>query len=105
MKPWEDREWRPYADGAAIWTDTEDGRRAVADVHGPGQDALTAHIVALLECRPSIPHSAVCFFKDGDKWCCVHGDFVNLQESPAGFGDTFDEAMDDLERTRKAESC
>jgi hypothetical protein len=44
----------------------------------------------------SIPHDAVCFFRDGDKMCCVFGDFVNLQESPAGFGDNFDEALEDL---------
>lgn len=31
-------------------------------------------------------------FMDGDKWCAVHHDFVNLQESPAGFGDSPDEA-------------
>jgi hypothetical protein len=27
-------------------------------------------------------------FKDGTAWCATHPDFVNLQESPAGFGDT-----------------
>jgi hypothetical protein len=48
----------------------------------------------------SLPPSAVCFFKDGDKWCCVYGDFVNLQESPAGFGDTFEDAMNDLSPTK-----
>ena len=46
---------------------------------------------------PSIPDHAVCFFKDGDQWCCVGGDFINLQESPAGFGDTFDQALDHLQ--------
>ena len=43
-----------------------------------------------------IPLYAACFFKDGDAWCCVRGDFVNLQESPAGFGATRDDALDDL---------
>lgn len=52
--------------------------------------------------RKSIPDSAICFFKDGDKWCCVNADFVNLQESPAGFGDTFDEALSDLQKARAA---
>lgn len=47
----------------------------------------------------SIPDHAVCFFRDGNKWCCVNGDFVNIQESPAGFGDTFDAALADLEVT------
>lgn len=40
-----------------------------------------------------VPDDAACFFKDGSAWCCVRGDFVNLQESPAGFGDTMEEAL------------
>lgn len=35
-------------------------------------------------------------FKDGDKWCATDGSFVNLQQSPAGFGDTKLEAMASL---------
>ena len=31
--------------------------------------------------------------RDGNQWCAMRGDFINLQESPAGFGDT---AMDAL---------
>lgn len=27
-------------------------------------------------------------FRDGNAWCAVHPDFINLQESPAGFGET-----------------
>lgn len=27
-------------------------------------------------------------FLDGEQWCCTDWNFVNLQESPAGFGDT-----------------
>lgn len=27
-------------------------------------------------------------FKDGNQWCITRQDFINLQESPAGFGDT-----------------
>ena len=33
---------------------------------------------------------------DGNSWCATRGDFVNLQESPAGFGDTALEALADL---------
>lgn len=47
---------------------------------------------------PALPAAAVCFFKDGDRWCCVNGDFINLQESPAGFGETFEEALDELRK-------
>ena len=43
-----------------------------------------------------VPKEALCFFRDGNAWCCVHGDFANLQETPAGFGETFSEALDDL---------
>ena len=46
--------------------------------------------------RP-IPHNALCFFLDGNQWCCVFGDFINLQESPAGFGDSFETAMASLQ--------
>lgn len=46
--------------------------------------------------QSGVPHNALCYFKDGDKICCVFGDFINLQESPAGFGDTNEEALTDL---------
>lgn len=40
---------------------------------------------------------AGCVLKmDGDQWCATRTDFVNLQESPAGFGDTALEAMASL---------
>lgn len=35
-------------------------------------------------------------FMDGNAWCCVGPDFVNLQESPAGFGATREDAMADF---------
>jgi hypothetical protein len=34
--------------------------------------------------------------RDGSSWCCKFQDFVNLQESPAGFGDTCIEAIANL---------
>jgi ribosomal protein S5 len=33
---------------------------------------------------------------DGNRWCATKGSFVNLQESPAGFGITALEAMAEL---------
>lgn len=50
-----------------------------------------------------IPSSATCFYKDGNQWCCVFGDFINLQESPAGFGSSWDDALADLETNVAAE--
>ncbi len=35
-------------------------------------------------------------YMDGDQWCATRGDFVNLQESPAGFGPTALMAFADL---------
>jgi len=35
-------------------------------------------------------------FMDGDMWCATHLDFVNLQESEAGFGKTKAEAIKEL---------
>lgn len=54
---------------------------------------------------PAVPPQALCFFMDGNKRCCVHGDFRNLQEDPAGFGDTDDEAYRDLLRQLECETC
>lgn len=50
-----------------------------------------------------IPHDAICISKDGDKMRCVFGDFIKLQESPAGFGDDFAEALADLGLQAKRE--
>ncbi len=38
-------------------------------------------------------------FLDGDAWCAVLHDFINLQESDAGFGETPEAARASLERT------
>ena len=35
-------------------------------------------------------------FMDGSQWCATRKDFVNLQESPAGFGATAREALSEL---------
>lgn len=37
-------------------------------------------------------------FVDGNKWCAVAPDFVNLAESLAGFGDTPEDARNALEK-------
>jgi hypothetical protein len=37
---------------------------------------------------------------DGNSWCAYRDGFINLQESNAGFGDTPDEAIKDLEVSR-----
>lgn len=42
------------------------------------------------------PEKKVIFKQDGDKICATFDDFVNLQESPAGFGDTEAEAKANL---------
>jgi hypothetical protein len=35
-------------------------------------------------------------FMDGNAWCAVAPDFINLQESPAGFGETREAAINAL---------
>jgi len=42
------------------------------------------------------PDDAVVLYKDGDQWCAVRQDFINLAESDAGFGYTADEAINQL---------
>lgn len=54
-------------------------------------DNKYAGYVPFLACpRHGGPNTRV--YKDGDMWCAVKPDFVNLQESPAGFGKTPQEA-------------
>lgn len=50
----------------------------------------TGYVPALACPRHSGPK--VRTFMDGNAWCAVHPDFVNLQESDAGFGATKEEA-------------
>lgn len=35
---------------------------------------------------------------DGDSWCAHGGDFIDLQESIAGFGDTPNSAVEDYRK-------
>jgi hypothetical protein len=37
--------------------------------------------------------------KDGNAWCAHFDDFINLQESIAAYGDTPQQAVDELRRT------
>jgi len=36
------------------------------------------------------------WYREGDKWCATAGNFKNLHESPAGFGDTLLESFAEL---------
>jgi hypothetical protein len=36
--------------------------------------------------------------RDGSKWMAVYNDFINLAVSPAGFGDTQEEAVNALKQ-------
>ena len=40
-----------------------------------------------------IDETGVLYTKDGDQWCAALEDFVDLHDSPAGFGDTKREAL------------
>lgn len=37
------------------------------------------------------------YFMDGDMWCAVLPDFIDLHDSPAGFGPTKEDALADLQ--------
>jgi hypothetical protein len=41
------------------------------------------------------------FFQDGNQQCAVRPDFINLQESLAGFGDTNAKALEALEASER----
>src|ERR1035438_10069454 len=87
-------------------------KNRIAELKGEGEITLQRdrrvlavggmELINEIEHAPSVPHNAVCFFQDGDKMCAVFGDFVNLQESPAGFGADFEEAMNDLQEHKAA---
>lgn len=49
------------------------------------------------------PEKKIIYKQDGDKICATFDDFVNLQESPAGFGDTEAEAKASLFQAIHAE--
>ena len=52
----------------------------------------------------SSKNTTVRYFRDGNQWACVPDDFLNAQESPVGFGDTPQDAAEDLYREQaKAE--
>jgi len=40
-------------------------------------------------------------YMDGNAWCATRPDFINLQESLAGFGDTEQEAIANLVEQEK----
>lgn len=54
--------------------------------------------VVTLTVERLMPEDHLCLFRDGNQWCCVRPNFVNLQESPAGFGKTMIGAYHDLIR-------
>lgn len=50
--------------------------------------------IALPEKPQAKPHLKM----DGNQWCATGPGFTNLQESPAGFGDTPEKAIADLQK-------
>jgi hypothetical protein len=46
-----------------------------------------------LDARLYAERSGAHIYMDGNAWCATKNDFLNLQESPAGFGDTPREAL------------
>lgn len=83
-------------DDAGIPSDPDSPHKAAGCRIGGRLDVVLARVEVAERDASGIPHNAVCFYKDGNAWCCVFGDFVNLQESPAGFGDSFDTALTNL---------
>lgn len=83
----DDREgaWRILVEAAALGADT----------------ARIKELAALWQCNDSdagkYAERVGCnLFMDGDKWCATDLHFIDLQASPAGFGDTALEAMAEL---------
>lgn len=73
----------------------------------PEQWAVKQHIEKNPKCEWLCNHThlenlgerqgeGVKYFMDGDKWCATLEDFIDLMKSPAGFGDTKQEALESL---------
>jgi len=68
-----------------------------ADGYERREDGRYAGFVPALACPAhGGPDSRV--FKDGSAWCAVYPDFVNIQESHVGFGDTPEAAREELRK-------
>jgi len=69
------------------------------DMHGDVKrfDGKYNGIVSALAC-PRHGGPEVRTFMDGDKWCAVMPNFEDLQVSPSGFGDTREEAIEELKK-------
>jgi hypothetical protein len=68
------------------------------DGHEWRADGLYSGYVPGLAC-PMHGGPKVRTFMDGNAWCAVGPDFINLQESPAGFGETREAAIHALQHS------
>lgn len=82
---------------------THDEVEFVCKILAPTQEAPKGHGMGPVS--PSIPTEAepVFFFEDGNQWCAVRRDFVNLQESLGGFGSSQSFALIHLEQQEAEE--
>ena len=62
---------------ATLWGLTDEDAQMFVEITKGGENALN-------------------LFKDGDQWCATFHDFVDIQESQCGFGDTALEAFAEL---------
>lgn len=47
-------------------------------------------------CPAGVPLEAICFWRDGEQWCCAMGDWSEEGVAPLGRGETREEAERDL---------
>ncbi len=73
------------------------------DAYGKQLDRFIDRAYAPFLACPAHGGPATRVFKDGDSYCAVRPDFVNLQSSPAGFGPTRGQSRAALIETENAE--
>ena len=56
-----------------------------------------------IKMKATLKEKGIKIYKDGNKWCAVFEDFIDLQESIAGFGETPALALSALMKERDAE--
>lgn len=88
--PW----WQVLADELPIMEAEVEQRREALNAARQEREcaAKLAREHDLQQAAAAVKVGAVKVFADGDKWCAVYSDFVNVQESPCGFGDSPEEA-------------
>ncbi len=86
--------WSLLVEALSVGAKPERVKELAEKWHCNDEDA--DHYAGLVGCKLTL---------DGNSWCATRKDFTNLQESPAGFGDTKLQAMSELCKELGYKAC